>query len=145
MPNWVTTAWQDYSQRLPAQYSLTLKEIKPEARTTGKTPAQLMAAEAQRIQAVIPPQCTTIALDEKGRQLTTLQLAQQLHQRYEASEDLCIIIGGPDGLDPQLKQHCQLKWRLSDLTLPHPMVRVLLIEQIYRAWSINTNHPYHRS
>lgn len=145
MPNWVITAWQDYSQRLPADYSLELKEIKPEPRTTGKTVAQMMAAEAKRIEAAIPAQAHIIALDERGRNLTTVQLAEQMQLWREQYQDIAIIIGGPDGLDPEFKQRCLQKIRLSDLTLPHPMVRVLLVEQIYRAWSINHNHPYHRS
>lgn len=145
MPDWVNTAWCDYSQRLPSDYSLELKEIKPEPRNTGKTVAQMMAAEAKRIEAAIPAQTHVVALDERGRNLTTLQLAEQLQLWREHGQDLTIIIGGPDGLDAELKKRCPQKIRLSDLTLPHPMVRVLLAEQLYRAWSINHNHPYHRS
>lgn len=145
MPDWVVTAWQDYSQRMPADYALELKEIKPEPRTTGKTVPQMMSAEAKRIEAAIPAHAHVVVLDEKGRNLTTMQLAQQLQQWRDSGNDLAIIIGGPDGLDPDFKQRCPQKIRLSDLTLPHPMVRVLLAEQLYRAWSINHNHPYHRS
>ncbi len=145
MPDWVVTAWQDYSQRMPADYALELKEIKPEPRTTGKTVPQMMSAEAKRIEAAIPAHAHVVALDEKGRNLTTIQLADQLTQWRDSGCDLAIIIGGPDGLDPDFKNRCPQKIRLSDLTLPHPMVRVLLAEQIYRAWSINHNHPYHRS
>lgn len=145
MPDWVNTAWLDYSQRLPSDYSLELKEIKPEPRNTGKTVAQMMAAEAKRIEAAIPAQAHVVALDEHGRNLTTLQLAEQLQQWRDQSQDIAILIGGPDGLDAELKKRCPQKIRLSDLTLPHPMVRVLLAEQLYRAWSINHNHPYHRS
>lgn len=145
MPDWVNTAWLDYSQRMPSDYSVTLKEIKPEARTTGKTVAQMMAAEAKRIEAAIPPQSHLITLDEKGKNLTTMQLASQLEAWRNNHQEICLIIGGPDGLDPSLKHRSAQKIRLSDLTLPHPMVRVLLIEQLYRAWSINHNHPYHRS
>lgn len=145
MPDWVSTAWLDYSQRLPADYALELKEIKPEARTSGKTVAQMMSAEAKRIDAAIPAQSQVIILDEKGRNLTTMQLADQLQTWRDSSQDIAIVIGGPDGLDPDFKKRFVQKMRLSDLTLPHPMVRVLLIEQLYRAWSINNNHPYHRS
>ena len=104
-----------------------------------------MAAEAKRIEAAIPPHAHIIALDERGRNVTTVQLAEQLQQWREHYQDIAIIIGGPDGLDATFKQRCDQKIRLSDLTLPHPMVRVLLAEQLYRAWSINHNHPYHRS
>ena len=145
MPDWVTTAWQDYSQRMPADYALTLKEVKPEPRTSGKTVAQMMAAEAKRIEAALPTHAQIIVLDEKGRNLSTLQLASQLQTWRDSGQDIAIIIGGPDGLAPDLKQRYTQKIRLSDLTLPHPMVRVLLAEQLYRAWSITHNHPYHRS
>ena len=145
MPDWVTTAWQDYSQRMPADYALTLKEVKPEPRTSGKTVAQMMAAEAKRIEAALPTHAQIIVLDEKGRNLSTVQLASQLQTWRDSGQDIAIIIGGPDGLAPDLKQRYTQKIRLSDLTLPHPMVRVLLAEQLYRAWSINHNHPYHRS
>lgn len=145
MPDWVTTAWQDYSQRMPADYAVSLKEIKPEPRTTGKTVAQMMAAEAKRIEAAIPLTAYVIALDEKGRTYTTMQLASQLQDWRDQHHEIALIIGGPDGLDAELKQRCSQKIRLSDLTMPHPMVRILLIEQLYRAWSINHNHPYHRS
>lgn len=145
MPDWVNTAWHDYQQRMPADYALELKEVKPEPRTTGKTVAQMMAAEAKRIEAVLPQQAQVVVLDEKGRNLTTMQLAEQLQNWRDSGQDLAIVIGGPDGLDPELKQRYKQKIRLSDLTLPHPMVRVLLAEQLYRAWSINHNHPYHRS
>lgn len=145
MPDWVTTAWQDYSQRMPADYALTLKEVKPEPRTSGKTVAQMMAAEAKRIEAALPTHAQIIVLDEKGRNLSTVQLASQLQTWRDSGQDIAIIIGGPDGLAPDLKQRYTQKIRLSDLTLPHPMVRVLLAEQLYRAWSITHNHPYHRS
>lgn len=145
MPEWVVTAWLDYSERMPADYALTLKEIKPESRTTGKTVSQMMSAEAKRIEAAIPGQAQVIVLDEKGRHLTTMQLAEHLQNWRDSSQDIAIVVGGPDGLDPDFKKRYKEKIRLSDLTLPHPMVRVLLAEQLYRAWSINHNHPYHRS
>ena len=94
MPDWVVTAWQDYSQRMPADYALELKEIKPEPRTTGKTVPQMMSAEAKRIEAAIPAHAHVVALDEKGRNLTTIQLADQLQQWRDSGCDLAIIIGG---------------------------------------------------
>ena len=145
MPDWVLAAWLDYTQRMPADYALELKEIKPESRTSGKTVAQMMSAEAKRIENAIPTKSKVITLDEKGRSLTTMQLAEQLQNWRDNSQDVAIVIGGPDGLDPSFKNRYNQKIRLSDLTLPHPMVRVLLAEQLYRAWSINNNHPYHRS
>lgn len=145
MPTWVQDAWQDYAKRLPRDYGLELVEIKPEPRTSGKTATQLMAAEAQRIQAAIPAQAWRIVLDEHGRDLDTMGLARDLESWREAGRDVAFLIGGPDGLDPELKRTGHTTIRLSSLTLPHPMVRILLAEQIYRAWSILAGHPYHRS
>ena len=144
MPDWVEVAWADYIKRLPADWSVTLKEIKPEARTSGKTAGQLMLAEAKRIQACLLPDTANIALDEHGKDLSTTGFAAQLGKWHDDGQAITLIIGGPDGLDPHLKSICQQQIRLSSLTMPHPMVRVMLIEQIYRAWSILTNHPYHR-
>lgn len=145
MPDWVLTAWDEYAKRLPADWTVTLKEIKPESRTSGKTPQQMMLAEAQRIEAAIPEQTTRIALDEVGRDYSTRQFAEKLQTWHQSSQNIVLIIGGPDGLDPSLKASCDGLIRLSSMTMPHPMVRVVLIEQIYRAWSILVNHPYHRA
>lgn len=145
MPDWVETAWRDYARRLPADCLLDLKEIKPEPRTSGKTPAQMMQAEARRIESAIPPHAYRIALDEHGRDMDTMGLAQELERWRGEGHDIAFLIGGPDGLDAQLKQSCQGRLRLSSLTLPHPMVRVVLAEQLYRAWAIMTGHPYHRA
>lgn len=145
MPAWVETAWDDYARRMPPDCALELREIKPEPRTTGKTPAQMMAAEARRIEAALPPQALRIALDERGRDLTTMALSQTLEQWRAGGRDVAFLVGGPDGLDAALKASCASMIRLSSLTLPHPMVRVVLGEQLYRAWAILTNHPYHRA
>lgn len=145
MPNWVETAWRDYAKRLPADCQLELKEVKPEPRTSGKTAAQMMQAEARRIEAAIPAQALRIALDEHGKDISTKALAGELEKWRGDGHDVAFLIGGPDGLDSALKQGCQDKLRLSSLTLPHPMVRVVLAEQLYRAWAIMTGHPYHRA
>ena len=145
MPDWVETAWSDYAKRLPAEWAVTLKEIKPEARTTGKTPQQMMAAEARRIEAALPEGCQRVALDEHGRDYTTQKFAEVMRTWQDNSQTIAIIIGGPDGLAPELKSSCHTLLRLSSMTMPHPLVRVVLIEQIYRAWSILVNHPYHRA
>lgn len=144
MPNWVETAWDDYAKRMPADWQVTLKEIKPEPRTSGKTPAQMMAAESKRIQAAIPEGATRIALDENGRDYTTKKFSDVIQSWQDQGQSIAIIIGGPDGLDAELKASCSGMIRLSSMTMPHPLVRVVLIEQIYRAWSILVNHPYHR-
>lgn len=145
MPSWVEEAWQDYARRMPHDCLLELKEVKPEPRTSGKTPAQMMQAEARRIEAAIPPNTLRIALDERGKDLDSMGLAGELEKWRGGGQDIVFLIGGPDGLDTSLKQSCRGRLRLSSLTLPHPMVRVMLAEQLYRAWAIMTGHPYHRA
>ena len=145
MPDWVNTAWDDYAKRLPSDWTVLLKEIKPEPRTTGKTVAQMMAAEAKRIEAAIPADSFRVALDEHGKDLSTTKFADTLQAWQNASQSVALLIGGPDGLDPALKASCAQLLRLSSMTMPHPLVRVVLIEQIYRGWSILVNHPYHRA
>lgn len=144
MPEWVSTAWDDYAKRMPSDWAVSLKEIKPEPRTSGKTPQQMMAAERKRIEVAIPEHTLRIAMDEQGKDLSTQAFATKLQTWHQNSQNITIIIGGPDGLDAELKAHCDGLLRLSSMTMPHPMVRVVLIEQLYRAWSILTNHPYHR-
>jgi 23S rRNA (pseudouridine1915-N3)-methyltransferase len=144
MPEWVDSAWDDYAKRMPADWAISLKEIKPEPRTSGKTAQQMMLAEAKRIEAALPEHTLRIALDEIGRDMTTQSFAAKLNNWHQASQNISIIIGGPDGLDPQFKQSCDGLIRLSSMTMPHPMVRIVLVEQLYRAWSILNNHPYHR-
>ncbi|HEX7386840.1 MAG TPA: 23S rRNA (pseudouridine(1915)-N(3))-methyltransferase RlmH [Castellaniella sp.] len=145
MPDWVQIAWQDFAKRMPRDCAMDLHEVKADSRTQGRTVAQMMQAEANRIEAAIPANACRIILDEHGRDLTTLALAQDLKTWQAGGHDVAIIIGGPDGLDPDLKKTAQQTLRLSSLTLPHAMVRVLLAEQLYRAWSILAGHPYHRA
>ena len=144
VPTWAQTAWDDYAKRFPPELKLELKAIKTEPRAGGKTAAQLMAAERQRIEAAIPKGTHTVALDERGTALTTQALASRLGDWQGLGGDVALVIGGPDGLDPELRRSAHERIRLSDLTLPHAMVRVLLVEQLYRAWSVNAGHPYHR-
>lgn len=145
MPAWVSTGWQEYARRMPADCTLELKEIKPEARTSGKTAAQMMQAEAQRLRSAISPAAAVVALDERGRDLTTMDVFQSLQRWRAEGQDVVFLIGGPDGLDDELKRGANMRWRLSSMTLPHPLVRVILAEQLYRAWAIMSNHPYHRA
>lgn len=145
MPGWVVDAFGDYAKRLPPDCPLELREVKPEPRTTGRTPAQMMAAEARRIEAALPPDSLRIALDERGKDLTTMDLSAAMTQWRSDGRDVSFVIGGPDGLDSELKRGCDRLIRLSSMTLPHAMVRVLLAEQLYRAWAILHNHPYHRA
>ncbi len=143
VPGWAQTAWDDYAKRFPAELKVELKAVKTEPRAS-KTLETLFAAERARIEASIPKGCRIVALDERGAALTTSALAQKLKTWQLESDDVALVIGGPDGLDPAFKLAAHERIRLSDLTLPHAFARVLLIEQLYRAWSINANHPYHR-
>lgn len=144
MPAWIADGFADYAGRMPRTARLSLVEIKPESRTSGKSVEQLMAAEAERIEAAIPRDCERIALDEHGNDFTTMKLAKWLEARLGGGRDLAFLIGGPDGLAPSLKASAALRMRLSSMTLPHALARVLLAEQLYRAMSILQNHPYHR-
>lgn len=143
VPDWAQTAWDDYAKRFPGELRVELKAVKTEPRGS-KTLEQLYAAERARIEAAIPKGCRIVALDERGTSLSTVALAAKLKNWQLEADDVALVIGGPDGLDPAFRQAAHERVRLSDLTLPHAMVRVLLIEQLYRAWSINANHPYHR-
>ncbi|WP_287496032.1 23S rRNA (pseudouridine(1915)-N(3))-methyltransferase RlmH [Pandoraea sp. CB10b_02] len=144
MPGWIETAFAEYAKRMPPELRIELKEIKPEQRSNSRTAETVMAAEAQRIEAALPRGCRLVCLDERGLDLTTMRLAQSLTGWQQDGRDVAFVIGGADGLDPALKSRADTLIRLSSLTLPHGMVRVLLAEQLYRAWSINANHPYHR-
>ena len=143
MPDWAQTAWDDYAKRFPYELKVELKAVKTEPRGS-KTVEQLYAAERKRIEEAIPKGARIVALDERGTSLRTTALAERLKEWQLGGGDVALVIGGPDGLDPEFRQAAHERVRLSDLTLPHAMVRVLLIEQLYRAWSINANHPYHR-
>jgi len=143
VPDWAQTAWDDYAKRFPFELKVELKAVKTEPRSS-KSLETLMAAERARIEAAIPKGCRIVALDERGSSLTTMALAGKLRDWQLSGDDVALVIGGPDGLDLAFRQAAHERIRLSDLTLPHAMVRVLLIEQLYRAWSINANHPYHR-
>jgi 23S rRNA (pseudouridine1915-N3)-methyltransferase len=143
LPAWADAAWSDYARRLPPELKLELKALKAEPRS-GKSPAACAAAEAQRIEAALPKGVRRIVLDETGRRLTTPALAERLRGWQHEGRDAALIIGGPDGLAASLKQSADETLRLSDLTLPHALARVLLAEALYRAWTVLQGHPYHR-
>lgn len=143
VPDWAQTAWDDYAKRFPHEIKVELKAVKTEPRGS-KTLETLYAAERARIEAAIPKGCRIVVLDERGSNLTTVALAARLKDWQLGGGDVALVIGGPDGIDPAFKQAAHERIRLSDMTLPHAFARVLLIEQLYRAWSINANHPYHR-
>ena len=148
MPDWAQTAFDDYAKRFPPELRLDCRTVKTEPRSGGKTAEQLMQAEAQRIEAAIASACNKgrriVVLDARGTTVTTKALADTLRGSQQQGDDVALLIGGPDGLLPALRQQAHERIRLSDLTLPHAMARVLLVEQLYRAWSVNAGHPYHR-
>lgn len=143
VPDWAQTAWDDYAKRFPPELRVELRAVKTEPRAS-RTLESLLAAERERIEAAVPKGARMVALDERGTSLSTVALATQLKDWQMGGDPVALLIGGPDGLDPALRAAAHQRIRLSDLTLPHAMVRVLLIEQLYRAWSINAHHPYHR-
>ena len=144
MPSWVVEGYCAYAKRMPPGTALELTEIKPEARTSGKTVAQMLAAEAVRIRAALPKGGRTVALDEHGKEMSSSGLAMQLEAWMQASGPTAFLIGGADGLDASLKKSALMQLRLSAMTLPHGLARVLLVEQLYRGLSIIGGHPYHR-
>jgi 23S rRNA (pseudouridine1915-N3)-methyltransferase len=142
-PAWAETAYEDYAKRFPPELRLELKAVKAEPRGS-RTAEQLMAAEAARIEAALPRGVRRVVLDERGERIGTQQLAAKLRAWQQDGRDVALVVGGPDGLDASLKQSADETLRLSDLTLPHAFVRVLLAEALYRAWTVTVNHPYHR-
>jgi len=145
-PAWAEAAWDVYAKRFPPETKLELKALKAEPRS-GRTAAQCMDAEAQRIDAAIAAAgkgIRRVVLDEHGSRVSTVQLAERLRLWRDDGRDVALLIGGPDGLAPGLKARADDSLRLSDLTLPHAFVRVMLAEALYRAWSLNSGHPYHR-
>ncbi|MCI1013850.1 23S rRNA (pseudouridine(1915)-N(3))-methyltransferase RlmH [Herbaspirillum sp. BH-1] len=145
MPAWIETGFQEYAKRMPPECRIILKEIKPVERSGSRTAETVMAQEREKIEAALPKGARVIALDERGRDWTSVQLSQQLVQWQQDGRDVAFVIGGADGLDPGFKAGADTLIRISSMTLPHGMVRVLLAEQLYRAWSITQNHPYHRA
>ena len=143
VPDWAQTAWDDYAKRFPPELKLELRAVKTEPRGS-KSLETIYAAERERIEAAIAKGMRVVVLDERGTALTTKALAARLSTWQLEGDDVALVIGGPDGLDPAFRQAAHERIRLSDLTLPHAMVRVLLAEQLYRAWSILAGHPYHR-
>ncbi|NLC23627.1 MAG: 23S rRNA (pseudouridine(1915)-N(3))-methyltransferase RlmH [Oxalobacter sp.] len=145
MPDWVESGYKEYEKRMPAECKLNLKEIRPADRSSNRSAESVMAAECTRIKSALPKNARIIALDEHGKNVTTMQLAQELEKWQQEGRDVAFVIGGADGLDNEFKKEADDLFRLSNMTLPHGMVRILLAEQLYRAWSITKNHPYHRS
>jgi 23S rRNA (pseudouridine1915-N3)-methyltransferase len=145
MPGWIDEAFEEYAKRMPRGMKTELIEIRPEPRSGGKPVEQMAAAEAARLSRALPRGAFVVALDERGREMTTAELARWLDARRRDGRDLAFLIGGADGLAEETKRAAQATLRLSAMTLPHGLARVLLAEQLYRAASILENHPYHRA
>ena len=143
-PGWVREACEDYLKRLSARLPVTVTELSPGKRAGAASPERAIAEEGARVLAALRDTDHAIALDERGTGLSTRELATWLKNRMQEGEDLAFVIGGPDGLAPAVLARAQLRLSLSRLTLPHALVRVLLLEQLYRAASLLANHPYHR-
>ncbi len=143
MPAWVDAACSDFIKRMPRELSIDIIDIKPEKRAAGNNTENIQQLEARRILEVAGKDFI-IACDERGHEITTLQLAEKLKHWQGLGRDVSIIIGGADGLHASVKRSADFLWGLSKLTLPHTFVRVLLCEQLYRAHTVNSNHPYHR-
>jgi 23S rRNA (pseudouridine1915-N3)-methyltransferase len=144
MPAWVKAGFEEYAERLPANCRLVLREIPAGRRTKGADVARLVREEGEQLLAAAPKHCRIVAFDREGRELDTKELAFELKTQMANGEDLALLIGGPEGLSAQCLARVQARWSLSRLTLAHPLVRVVVAEQIYRAWSILNNLPYHR-
>ena len=144
LPEWVYAGFAEYARRFPPELPLTLTEIRAEKRAAGLEPAALIRREGERVLASLSARDTVIALDEHGEQISTRQLAERLQRWREAGADATFLIGGADGLDATVKARAAAQFALSRLTLPHGLARVLLAEQLYRAYSLLQGHPYHR-
>lgn len=147
MPDWVDSACSDFSKRMPRELQIEIIDIKPEKRAAGNSTENIQQLEAKRILDAIGKDFARnyiVACDERGQEISTLQLADKLQSWQTLAKDISIVIGGADGLHSSIKAHADFLWGLSKLTLPHAFVRVLLCEQLYRAHSVISNHPYHR-
>ena len=142
-PAWAEEAYAEFAKRFPPEMRLELKAVKAEPRGA-KTAEQLMAAESLRLEAALPKGVRRVVLDERGERVTTVELSARMKAWLQDGRDVALLIGGPDGLDVALKASADETLRLSELTLPHAFVRVLIAEALYRAWTVTVNHPYHR-
>lgn len=144
MPKWVEQGYKEYAQRMPNLCPLDLVEIQAKKRGKNADTARILRDEAVALQEAVPKGALTIALDRKGKHISTEDLARHLQTWIDESQDVAIMVGGPEGIDPSYLHQVPTKWSLSAMTFAHPVVRVMLAEQLYRAWSINANLPYHR-
>jgi len=145
MPDWVTLGYQDYARRLPRECTLQLVEIPLGRRSKSQPAAQAQQEEGRQMLAALPKDCHVIALDVQGQAWSTVTLADNLRQWLGSGRDVALLVGGPDGLAPDCRDRAGRSWSLSALTFPHALVRVLVAEQLYRAWTMLSGHPYHRA
>lgn len=145
MPQWVTEGYNEYARRMPRECQLLLQEIAPAKRGKSGSVNQWMQEEGKRIMTALPENDYVVALEVGGRNWSTEQLADQLKNWQASGRDVSLLIGGPDGLSRECQQRADQQWSLSSLTLPHPLVRIVVAEQLYRAWTVLQNHPYHRA
>lgn len=145
MPAWVEEGYQEYAKRLPPECALRLAEIEAGHRGKSADPERTRRLEGERLLAALPKGARVLALDVQGRLWSTEDLARQMAEWLTDGRDLALLVGGPEGLAAECLQRAQGLWSLSPLTFPHPLVRVILAEQIYRAWSVLKGHPYHRA
>ncbi|MGB5441764.1 MAG: 23S rRNA (pseudouridine(1915)-N(3))-methyltransferase RlmH [Gammaproteobacteria bacterium] len=145
MPSWVEEAYREFSKRLPRECTLQLHEIPPGKRGKGEAAGRARHDEGLSMLGAIPARCHVVALDVQGRRWSTEDLASSLQDWMASGRDLSLLVGGPDGLSPECLERADQRWSLSALTFPHALVRVIVAEQLYRAWTVTTGHPYHRS
>jgi 23S rRNA (pseudouridine1915-N3)-methyltransferase len=145
MPDWIQQGFAEYAQRMPRECKLELVELPLGRRARGMPVERAIAAEGERMLSAVKPTERVIALEVTGQEFTTEALAGHLERWMGEGRDVCLLVGGPDGLAPECTQKAEISWSLSRLTLPHGLVRVILAEQLYRAWSVMKGHPYHRA
>ncbi|HLB56814.1 MAG TPA: 23S rRNA (pseudouridine(1915)-N(3))-methyltransferase RlmH [Coxiellaceae bacterium] len=144
MPSWINEGYDEYAKRMPQNYSTHLIEISAEKRTKNSDIKKIIAIEESKMRAAIPKGSYCIALDRTGKMADTKTLAKRLQTWHDNGQTICFMIGGPEGLSESFLKNADEIWSLSAMTFPHPLVRIVLSEQLYRAWSITVNHPYHR-
>ena len=144
MPGWVQQGYQEYAKRLPRDCELILKEIAPGKRGKNSDTARIVRDEGERMLSAVPAKAHIVTLDIPGKPWTTPQLAEAMQRWQQETPQVALMVGGPEGLSQQVRGVARESWSLSKLTFPHPLVRIVVAEQVYRAWSILNNHPYHR-
>ena len=144
MPEWINSGYAEFSKRMPPELQIDLIEITPSVRNKTTPTEKNIKEEGKRIQSAIPANSRLIVLDVKGKKFSSIALSKKMESWLPMGQDIVLVIGGADGIDPKIKQQADEKWSLSSFTLPHALVRVVVAEQLYRAWSILKGHPYHR-